>query len=192
MNARTLLAGVVGGIVLFVWGAVSHMALDLGSVGVKVIPNEDPVLAVMRENIAEPGFYFIPGEGMEPGTTPTPEQQERWNAKYRQGPTGILVYQPQGREPFDPMMFVVELASNIGAALIAAFLLSAAGSLTGFLTRVLFVTALGLFSWLDLSVSYWNWYGFPTDYSLGLLAQGVIGWALVGATLAAILKPRTG
>jgi len=189
MNARTLLAGVAGGVVLFVWGAVSHMLLDLGSVGVKVMANEDAVLTVMRENIPAPGFYLYPGEGMESGS-PTPEQAQRWEAKYRQGPTGILVYQPQGRTPFDPSMFLIELGSNIGAALVAAFLLGAATSLTGFGARVLAVTVLGLFSWLDISVSYWNWYGFPTDYSLGLLLQGVIGWALVGAVLALIIKPR--
>ncbi|MCI0403596.1 MAG: hypothetical protein L0212_08745 [Acidobacteria bacterium] len=190
MSARTLIAGVAGGVMLFVWGAVSHMALGLGSMGVKTIANEDPVLSAMRANIPEPGFYFLPGEGMEVGTTPTPEQQARWEAKYRQGPTGILVYQPQGREPLDPMQFLTELASNIGAALVAALLLSAATSLTGFGARVLAMASLGLFSWLDLSVSYWNWYGFPMDYSLGILLQGVVGWALVGAVMAAILKPR--
>ncbi len=188
MNARTVVAGIAGGVMLFVWGAVSHMALGLGSMGVKVFPNEGAVLSLLRENVREPGLYLYPAEGMETGQ-PTAEQQRVWDERYRQGPTGILVVGP-GRTPWDPALFLVELASNIGAALIAAILLASVPSLAGFVPRVLLVASLGLFSWLDISASYWNWYGFPTDYSFGLLLQGVIGWGLVGVVLAAILKPR--
>lgn len=190
MKARTLIAGVLGGMVLFAWGAISHMALGLGDMGIKVMPREDAVLTAMRDNVPEPGFYFFPG-GVMSGE-PTAEQQKRWEEKYRQGPTGILIYQPQGWEPFDPMQFITELLADIGAALIAAFLLSAAGAaLVGFASRVVFVTALSLVASLDLHVSYWNWYRFPADYTLGVIADALIGWVLVGVVLAAILKPRT-
>jgi len=40
MAKKVLVGGVVGGIVLFVWGAVSHMVLPLGEVGIKEMPNE--------------------------------------------------------------------------------------------------------------------------------------------------------
>ncbi len=40
MAKKVLVGGVVGGIVLFVWGAVSHMVLPLGGVGIKEMPNE--------------------------------------------------------------------------------------------------------------------------------------------------------
>lgn len=94
MNARTLLAGVVGGLVLFVWGAVSHMALGLGSMGVKTFSNEGAVLSLLRENVGQPGLYLYPAEGMEAGQ-PTEEQQRVWDERYRQGPTGILVVGPE-------------------------------------------------------------------------------------------------
>jgi len=73
----------------------------------------------------------------------------------------------------------------MAAALIAAFLLAqAASSLPGFLPRVLAVASLGLFSWLDIHASYWNWYGFPANFSLAALTDGLIGWALAGAVIA--------
>ncbi len=189
MKAKTLIAGVVGGVVLFAWGAVSHMVLGLGETGIKVMPSEDAVLTAMRDNLHEPGVYFFPGEGMMTGQ-PTAEQQKRWEEKYRQGPTGILIYQPQGWEPFDPMQFITELVADIGAALIAAFLLAAAGGLTGMAWRVLFVGAMSLIASADIHVSYWNWYRFPTDYTLGTVADGFIGWLLVGVVLALMIKPR--
>ena len=88
------------------------------------------------------------------------------------------------------MQLLTELLSNMAAALVAAFLLAKAAGL-GFGARVLFVALLGLFSNLDLrlSASYCNWYGFPTDYTLAVLADGVMGWCLGGLALAGILKP---
>ncbi len=190
MKPRVLLAGIAGGVVLFVWGALSHMALGLGEVGVKLIHNEDAVITAMQSTIQEPGFYFFPGEGMETGK-PTPEQQKRWEEKYSRGPTGVLIYQPGGAKPWDPMLFLTELLADIGAALIAAFLLnSAVASLGSLAARVFFVAPLGLFSGLDVLVSYWNWYRFPTDYTLAIMADGIIGWTLVGVTLALLIKSR--
>jgi hypothetical protein len=45
---RILLAGVFGGIAMFIWTSIAHMALPLGEAGVKEIPNESTVLNAMR------------------------------------------------------------------------------------------------------------------------------------------------
>ncbi len=70
-----------------------------------------------------------------------------------------------------------------------AALLLANISVTVFATRVALVGALGLLSALEVHGSYWNWYGFPADYTLAASVDLVIGWLLVGVTLAMILKP---
>jgi hypothetical protein len=36
---RILLAGIVGGIAMFVWTSIAHMALPLGEAGIAEIPN---------------------------------------------------------------------------------------------------------------------------------------------------------
>ena len=185
MMKKILIGGIVGGIVIFVWGAVSHMVLPLGETGIKQIPNEDAVIAAMRQSIPEPGLYFFPG--MDMSHKPSDEEQKAWTAKYTAGPTGILVYHPQGEAPVSPRQLLTELASNVLMALLAAFLLSMASGSFG--RRVLFVALLGLFSWLSISVSYWNWYGFPTDFSLAEAVDQVVGCFLAGLVLAAIVKP---
>ena len=41
---KILLAGIIGGIVMFVWTSIAHMALPLGEAGINEIPNESAVL----------------------------------------------------------------------------------------------------------------------------------------------------
>jgi len=40
-----------------------------------------------------------------------------------------------------------------------------------------------------LEPAYWNWYGFPTVFTAAQLADRLIGFVLIGVTLAAIVKP---
>ena len=167
------------------------MVLGLGDTGFKQIPNEDAVIASMRANMKETGFYFFPGMEQPPGMSKEQKKgaQEKWTQKYTTGPAGVLIYLPNGGEAMSPKQLVTQLATDILAALIAAFLLaSAAGGLTGFGGRLLFVTLLGAFAWVVVNLPYWNWYGFPTDFTVVALAEQVIGFFLVGLVLAAMVK----
>jgi len=180
------LASMFGGIVLFVWGAFSHMVLGLGESSIKQIPNEEIVVAAMRDNITEAGLYFFPGMERSSGMT---EQQgkaamDQWAEKWTAGPNGMLVYNREGSQPLSPKQFIVELISDIIAALIAAFLLAkAVGGLGGFWQRVQFVTALGLFSFFAVETAYWNWYGFPFRFTVDSLFDQVAGFFLAGLVL---------
>ena len=61
---KKLLAAVLGGLAFFAWSSIAHLSLGLGEVGVKEIPNEQAVLATVKANITQPGFYFFPGYGL--------------------------------------------------------------------------------------------------------------------------------
>ena len=50
---RIFLAGLLGGIAMFIWTSIAHMALPLGEAGIREIPNEAAVLSAMQSNIAE-------------------------------------------------------------------------------------------------------------------------------------------
>jgi hypothetical protein len=77
MNTRIFLAGLFGGIAMFIWSSIAHMALPLGEAGIKEIPNESSVLEAMRSNIGKkPGLYFFPG----PGAGPNASRQEKKEA----------------------------------------------------------------------------------------------------------------
>ena len=176
---RIVLAGILGGVAMFLAGAFTHVVLPLGEAGIKQLPNEEPVVSAIKSNVTEPGFYFFPG--MPPGASG--EQKQQWEQRIRTGPVGILVYTPQGQAPLEARQLLREFLSNVLAALAAAYLL-AQTRLASFGARVLFVTALGLVCWLAISVSLWNWYNFPTTYTLAELAHELIGFAVTGLVLA--------
>lgn len=179
---RILLAALLGGLAAFVWSFISHMILPLGEAGVRTLPNEEAVLADLRGSLPEPGLYIFPMMG-DPSNA-TEEEQKQWAEKYRTGPSGILVYRPLGGEFNFPRLLGVELLTNILAALIAAFLLARmAGS---YFQRALMVAALGLFAWLSISISYWNWYNFPTSFILSEGLDQFLGWLVAGLVIAKI------
>lgn len=182
---KILVGAIVGGIVAFLWSTIIHVVLPIGEAGIKVLPEEAAVVSAMRGAIYEPGLYFFPG--MDMSHHPTPAEQEAWEAKYRSGPRGILVYHPEGAAPMAPGYLLTEVGSDLFAALIASFLLSHV--VAGFGRRVLLTGALGLFAWLVMSVSHWNWYGFPGSFVMAEATDQVVGWLLAGLALAAIVKP---
>jgi hypothetical protein len=58
---RLLIGGIVGGLILFVWSAFSHIVLPIGAMGLRSLPNENVVMPVMKDAIREPGLYMFPG-----------------------------------------------------------------------------------------------------------------------------------
>ena len=182
---RILLGAVAGGLIVFAWSALLHMATPLGMAGINVLPGEESVLAAVRANVREDGFYFFPAAGMSPDMTP--EQHEAWAERMRTGPSGIMVVHPQGTEPMSPRQFVYELLFDILAALVVAIGLAHAAAPYG--RRVLLVALAGVFAWLAISASYWNWYGFPAALVGAELVDQVGGWLLAGLAMAKIVRP---
>ena len=60
---KVLLAGIIGGIVMFIWTSIAHMALPLGEAGINEIPNESAVLGAMQSGIGDKtglwGFFPV-------------------------------------------------------------------------------------------------------------------------------------
>ena len=82
-----------------------------------------------------------------------------------------------------------ECILDIVAALFAAFLLAQARGLSGYRARVGFVALLGLLAGGMTNVQYWNWYHFPTNYTLAYVLIALVGFVIVALISAAIVKP---
>jgi hypothetical protein len=190
MSGRVLLAGIVAGIVSFLWGLLAHVALNLGGSTMKSIPEEPAVVSSMSAHMKEPGFYFFPSMIDRPKASL--EQQKAAQAAYLKAyetrPHGVLIYNP----PNGPLNFSArlgrQLAIEIACGLIAACLLAMAASSLPFGARILFVALLGLFASMSVDAPYWNWYGFPTAYFRAQLIEEVVGWTLAGVVLAAMIR----
>lgn len=183
---RIIIAGLIGGLVLFVWGFAIHMSSTLNEVETKILPNEAVSLAALKANIDEPGFYFFPG--IDFNKSQTAEAQNEWAEKYKTGPTGVLIYNPKGEDPFTLKKFLIEFSSDIITGLVVAFLLSMI--VASLYKRVLAATLIGLTAWLSVLISYWNWYGFPTSFILAEGFDQIVGWFLAGLAIAFILRSK--
>ena len=40
-------------------------------------------------------------------------------------------------------------------------------------------------------LAYWNWMPFAMDYTLAFVLDSVLGWAVAGAAIAAVVKPSS-
>jgi hypothetical protein len=182
---KFLIGSITAGIVVFIWGFVSHMLLPIGVMGVKSIPNEDSVLRALESSISDRGFYVFPGVDHSKALSST--EMEALQAKMKKGPAGLLVIQPSGAEAMSPRQLGTEFLTGVVAALLAGIVLTQVKG--GYATRVLVVLLMAAFGFVSINISYWNWYGFPTDYTLGAAIDELGGWLLGGLVLAAIIRP---
>ena len=189
---KILLTGILGGIIMFIWTSVAHMALPLGEAGIREIPNESAVLSAMQSNIGDrTGLYIFPGPGVGKNAT----RQEKNDAmkhtveKIAVNPSGILMYHAPGR-PFTIGKWLgIEFGTELLEAILVVFLL-AQTRIVSFSGRVGFVLVAGILAAITTNVSYWNWYGFPCVYTASYMFIQIVGFLLVGVAAALILPKR--
>lgn len=189
MTGRIILAAIIGSIAMFIWSWVGHDLLPLGHVGIREIPNEQPVLAAMQSSIGQAdGFYFFPGMGF--GPNPTREQMaeamKHRNEQLASNPSGILIYHPSGYVFSFGKSLGIEFGTEFLEALLVISLL-AQTSITSFGGRVGFVLVAGILAAIATNISYWNWYGFPADYIAAYMCIQVVGFLVVGIVAALVL-----
>jgi hypothetical protein len=186
---KILLAGILGGIVMFIWTSIAHMFLPLGKAGISEIPNEKTVLDAMQSNIGEnSGLYFFPGTGLGPNATRQEEKEamKQEMEKMASGPSGLLIYNYARPFAFGKSLGI-ECATELIEAILVVFLL-AQTSIAGFSGRVSFVFVAGILAAIATNVSYWNWYGFPCLYTAAYMSIQIIGFLCVGIVAALVLR----
>ena len=143
----------------------------------------------MKGNMPEDGLYFLPGLGLPENATRAQQAaaMEARMHKVETGPSGILVYHPALSFSFGKAL-VVELGTNILQVLLAVILLGQA-SLVSFAARWRFITLAGILAAISTNISYWNWYGFPGNYTLAYVCTVAMGFVFAGLVAAAIVKP---
>jgi len=176
---------------MFFWNFVAHEFTPLGEMGVKVMPNEEPVMTLLQTNLGDSaGFYFFPSGGMTPNATREQKEEamKKAEAQMASGAAGVLVYRPKRNFNF-PKRLIIQFVTDVIEALVAVWLL-ARTSITGFGGKVVFVLAAGFLASIATNVPYMNWYGFPKDYTVAQMTMTLIGFLLVGIVAGLMIKPR--
>jgi len=190
---KILLAGIFGGIVMFIWTSIAHMALPLGEAGLGEIPNDSAVLSAMQSNIGEQtGLYIFPGRGLGKNATrqEKKEAMKHMGEKIATNPSGILMYHAPGRPLALGKLLGVEFGTELLEAILVVFLL-AQTRIASFAGRVGFVLVAGILAAIATNVSYWNWYGFPCAYTVSYMLIQIVGFLCVGFVAALMLRKTT-
>jgi hypothetical protein len=178
---RIVIAGILGGVAMYIWSTIAHVATPLGEMGVSQLSNEQSVIAAVHGE--KSGLYLFPWS-----TDMSEAGQKAQQARLDADGMGLLVYRAPGTASVSmgrPM--ALEFASELLQALIAAWLL-AQTAIAGFSRRVVFVTGIGAAVAIGTNVSYWIWYGFPCNYTIGYIAIQLAGYFAAGLAIAATLK----
>lgn len=191
-TTRIIVAGVLGGIAMFAWTSIAHMATPLRHAGIhNGLPNQENVLAALQTGLGDNGgLYLFPGSGA--GDNPSHEQEKEDMAHYAEklaaNPSGLLLYRPTGTwSPTFPKLLTVEFATELLEALLAVFLL-AQTRIASYGGRVGFVFVAGILASIATNVSYWNWYGFPSVYIACYMLIEVVGFLCVGLVAGLVMR----
>lgn len=169
MHAKfLLLATVVGGLTIFLWGALSHTMLEVPGT---LMPLKDgtAVINAIRSQAPNNGVYYD-SRGLLAVVSLRPDMADKSKA--------------MGTN------LGIEFVTNcLNALLLGVLLLKTR-------TRVPLACAgvaalAGALAFTGVSVSYWNWYGFSTGFALQDMGDVVIGWFLAGTVLGWLMK-KTG
>src|SRR4029434_3521338 len=186
---KILLAGIFGGIAMFIWTSIAHLFLPLGEAGISEIPNESAVLSAMQSNIGDQtGLYIFPrmGAGKNGTSQEKNEAMKQMAAKAASGPSGILMYHATRPFTFGKWMGI-EFATELLEAILVVFLL-AQTNIASFAGRVGFVLVAGILAAIATNISYWNWYGFPSIYVGSYMLIQIVGFFVVGIVAALVLR----
>jgi len=187
MTKRVVLAGVVGGIAMFVWASLAHMVLPLGRAGIREIPDERTVLNSMHSVLGgSSGLYMFPGLGAG-------GDMQQYEQKLAANPSGILIYHPPGAKALTAPQLITEFLTELVEALLLVWLI-ALSRLESVSSRLGFAVLAGLLAAITTNIPYWNWYGFPASYTLAYMTTEIVGFLLAGLVAARMLgrpSPRS-
>ena len=163
MRLRYLVsAAVVGGIVSFGWGTVSHMALNLEGEP-RAFADSNAVVQVVHANAPEPGIYFD-GRGL----------------------FASVFFRTDMTPRFDPITpyLLRQIIVEVAVALVLAWVLLRLPPMTALQTGILF-GIIGLAAAIEELVPLKIWYGFPKPTVAAEGIDLIVGWFLLGLVLGA-------
>lgn len=182
---RLLIAGLVGGIAMFIWSSLAHTVIPLGETGLKMVGPDSAVTAALQAELGDKaGLYGFPGVAGDPHRDEA--AMAAMTEKMKTGASGLIVYHRAGYNPPMNTLIGKELVLEIVQSLILAWLLTKL-AVSGLGARTMAAGLVGVAVALSTNGSYWNWWGFPTDYTLAAMVIQLVGYTLAGLVIALVL-----
>ncbi len=170
---KKIISAVLGALILFIWNAISWMALPFHGQSLKSIPEGAIDMELLRSTLEEDGIYHYPGL-----------DAEDMAAKLATGPRiPFMVYKQGPTSAFDPMSFLGNLLLNLLSATVIILVLSKVtkGSKSDIIMACLLM---GVLVGVTSDLPQMNWYMHPFSYAATNIMDHIIGFGLLGLFLA--------
>ncbi len=174
---KVIKAGIVGGLIIFAWSAVSWTLLPWHMKTLNFFKDESAVVQTIQANVPQSGIYLLPNMSKNGAATSEQSTQPFVFAAVHLESTSNSMTKPM----------LISLAEQIIAAFLVAWLLLKTTGLS-YMGRLGFVVIFSVAAGIIAIVPNWNWFAFDINYSLCLFADLLIGWFLAGLALAKICK----
>lgn len=177
---KLIVAGILGGIILFIWGTISWMVLPWHKKTMHEFTDQTAVSQVIQANAPTSGIYFSPSmkQKQQVATTQQIKPPMIFAAINLKGMPATLW----------PCMIAALITQVIAAFLVAWLLMGTA--MTHYICRVGFVVVFALAAGIVTHIPNWIWFRFSTDYTVVAIADLLIGWFLAGLVIAMIVPSR--
>ena len=183
---RIFVAALVGAVLMFIWGFVSHTVLQLFDV--KGFSNSGGMVEMLKTAQAESGVYSVPSMPDDMSDTES-AQYKKFVADYEKGPIAIVYYQAEGATYMGAMTFVKGFLVMFASCLFAAFLVSRS-KLASTGGRFTFVLCFGILMAIHVDGSNWAWMYHTASWTIASMVDHLAAWAAAGAGIAVVLRPK--
>ena len=166
---------VLATILCFVGGAVLHMVLPFHRKDWGRLPDEDGVMASLRSSGVAAGNYMFPCPA-DPKAMADPAFQ----AKFAQGPSGVMTIMPPGPVKMGPALAKQFLFHLIVSGTIAYIAALAMDSGAAYMQVFRFTGTVALAAYVAAIFPEAIWYHHPGSYVWGKVVDGIV-WSLLTA-----------
>lgn len=168
MLQKIVLGALLGGIAMFVWGAVSWTVLTWHDDSMEKFSDEEVVAGNLGRYAAESGVYILPNPHKKiEGYTDEQQQQEMDDAMQRMksGPFVFVSINKDGADPEDPMQYAYALSVNVLLAGVITWMLLVM-DFPGYAQRFVTVVGIGFVAAVMSSFPHWNWWKFSDIFAI--------------------------
>lgn len=179
MCKKIVLGGLIGGLIFFIWSGASWMFLPWHMTTMYSFKDEVVIKKSITDNVPKSGVYFAPGM--------TNQNQAQMNQPV-QAPIIFATVQLENPISMNRMMGISLLTAIVSALFLTWIAAQAHGA--SYTRRLAVVIMVALTACVTIYVPYWNWFGFPLNYTLVMIADQLIGWFIAGLVIAKAAMPK--
>lgn len=173
---RKILAIIAATVLLFIWNAISWMALPFHSQSLSTLPDQVIKFTELSSVQLQEGVYHYPGLPEDN----SPEDMQRLQQQLKDGPRiPLMVFKPGSSELFNLIDFLISLLLNLITAGIV-FIILLALKLPGLKQVLAHCALLGILIAAMSDLALMNWYQLPWSFVWPAITDHVVGLVLAG------------